>query len=61
MKLKGADLQQASLELLMEVAGPRLHVSGVLGMPLLRVSEKPWKNEMRIAAALPTARVLYWT
>jgi exopolysaccharide biosynthesis polyprenyl glycosylphosphotransferase len=33
---------------LMEVAGPRLHVSGVLGMPLLRVSAPAFTGGRRI-------------
>src|ERR1044071_7492415 len=33
---------------LMEVAGPRLHVSGVLGMPLLRVSAPVFSGARRV-------------
>lgn len=33
---------------LMEVAGPRLHISGVLGMPLLRVSEPAFTGFRRL-------------
>ncbi|HEY0450402.1 sugar transferase [Actinophytocola sp.] len=37
-KLEGSGAEMVVAPTLMEVAGPRLHVSGVLGMPLLRVS-----------------------
>jgi exopolysaccharide biosynthesis polyprenyl glycosylphosphotransferase len=36
--LEGSDAEMVVAPVLMEVAGPRLHVSGVLGIPLLRVS-----------------------
>lgn len=47
------DLERTSAEMvvapvLMEVAGPRLHVSGVLGMPLLRVSAPAFTGGRRI-------------
>ncbi|MGH3518056.1 MAG: sugar transferase [Haloechinothrix sp.] len=37
---------------MMEVAGPRLHISGVLGMPLLRVSEPAFTGFPRAVKAL---------
>lgn len=37
---------------LMEVAGPRLHVSGVLGMPVLRVSEPAFSGFRRVIKEL---------
>jgi exopolysaccharide biosynthesis polyprenyl glycosylphosphotransferase len=37
-QLEGSGAEMVVAPTLMEVAGPRLHVSGVLGMPLLRVS-----------------------
>lgn len=37
---------------LMEVAGPRLHISGVLGMPLLRVSEPAFTGFRRVIKGL---------
>jgi len=37
-KLEGSGAEMVVAPTLMEVAGPRLHVTGVLGMPLLRVS-----------------------
>lgn len=50
------DLERTSAEMvvapvLMEVAGPRLHVSGVLGMPLLRVSAPAFTGGRRIVKA----------
>ncbi|WP_210592350.1 sugar transferase [Streptomyces sp. GESEQ-35] len=36
--LEGSDAEMIVAPVLMEVAGPRLHVDGVLGIPLLRVS-----------------------
>ena len=36
--LEGSTAEMVVAPVLMEVAGPRVHVSGVLGMPLLRVS-----------------------
>jgi exopolysaccharide biosynthesis polyprenyl glycosylphosphotransferase len=36
--LEGSSAEMVVAPVLMEVAGPRVHVSGVLGMPLLRVS-----------------------
>jgi exopolysaccharide biosynthesis polyprenyl glycosylphosphotransferase len=36
--LEGSDAEMVVAPVLMEVAGPRLHVSAVLGIPLLRVS-----------------------
>ena len=37
-RLEGSGAEMVVAPTLMEVAGPRLHISGVLGMPLLRVS-----------------------
>jgi len=45
-QLEGSGAEMVVAPTLMEVAGPRLHVSGVLGMPLLRVSA-PVFNGMR--------------
>ncbi|MGH3620720.1 MAG: sugar transferase [Sciscionella sp.] len=51
------DLERTSADMvvapvLMEVAGPRLHVSGVLGMPLLRVSAPVFTGGRRIVKAV---------
>ena len=37
---------------LMEVAGPRLHISGVLGMPLLRVSAPAFTGARRVVKGI---------
>jgi exopolysaccharide biosynthesis polyprenyl glycosylphosphotransferase len=46
-KLEGSGAEMVVAPTLMEVAGPRLHVSGVLGMPLLRVSAPAFTGTRR--------------
>ena len=46
--LEGSDAEMVVAPVLMEVAGPRLHVSGVLGMPLLRVSAPVFSGARRL-------------
>lgn len=50
--LEGSGAEMVVAPGLMEVAGPRLHISGVLGMPLLRVSEPVFSGSRRVAKAL---------
>jgi hypothetical protein len=58
--LEGSDTEMVVAPVLMEVAGPRVHVTGVLGMPLLRVAApaftgtRRWVKEIvdRVGAAL---------
>jgi len=47
-KLEGSGAEMVVAPTLMEVAGPRLHVSGVLGMPLLRVSAPAFTGVRRV-------------
>ncbi|MGB3438092.1 MAG: sugar transferase [Actinophytocola sp.] len=47
-KLEGSGAEMVVAPMLMEVAGPRLHVSGVLGMPLLRVSAPAFTGVRRV-------------
>jgi exopolysaccharide biosynthesis polyprenyl glycosylphosphotransferase len=47
-KLEGSGADMVVAPTLMEVAGPRLHVSGVLGMPLLRVSAPAFTGVRRV-------------
>ncbi|HEV2779877.1 MAG TPA: sugar transferase [Actinophytocola sp.] len=47
-KLEGSGAEMVVAPTLMEVAGPRLHVSGVLGMPLLRVSAPAFTGARRV-------------
>jgi exopolysaccharide biosynthesis polyprenyl glycosylphosphotransferase len=47
-KLEGSGAEMVVAPTLMEVAGPRLHVSGVLGMPLLRVSAPAFSGVRRV-------------
>jgi exopolysaccharide biosynthesis polyprenyl glycosylphosphotransferase len=47
-KLEGSGAEMVVAPTLMEVAGPRLHVSGVLGMPLLRVSAPTFTGVRRV-------------
>jgi exopolysaccharide biosynthesis polyprenyl glycosylphosphotransferase len=47
-RLEGSGAEMVVAPTLMEVAGPRLHVSGVLGMPLLRVSAPVFTGMRRI-------------
>jgi exopolysaccharide biosynthesis polyprenyl glycosylphosphotransferase len=64
--LEGSEAEMVVAPVLMEVAGPRLHVSGVLGMPLLRVSAPAFTGARRVvkeifdrvAAALLTVLLL---
>ena len=46
--LEGTGTEMVIAPRLMEVAGPRLHISGVLGMPLLRVSEPAFTGFSRL-------------
>ncbi|RZS40933.1 exopolysaccharide biosynthesis polyprenyl glycosylphosphotransferase [Herbihabitans rhizosphaerae] len=46
--LEGSGAEMVVAPVLMEVAGPRLHVTGVLGMPLLRVSEPTFTGARRV-------------
>ncbi|MEU0769390.1 sugar transferase [Streptomyces albogriseolus] len=45
--LEGSDAEMVVAPVLMEVAGPRLHVDAVLGIPLLRVSMPPFTGGRR--------------
>ena len=47
-QLEGSGAEMVVAPTLMEVAGPRLHVSGVLGMPLLRVSAPAFSGMRRV-------------
>lgn len=47
-QLEGSGAEMVVAPMLMEVAGPRLHVSGVLGMPLLRVSAPAFTGMRRV-------------
>ncbi|MFL6126886.1 sugar transferase [Actinophytocola sp.] len=47
-QLEGSGAEMVVAPTLMEVAGPRLHVSGVLGMPLLRVSAPVFTGMRRV-------------
>lgn len=47
-ELEGSAAEMVVAPVLMEVAGPRVHVSGVLGMPLLRVSAPVFTGVRRI-------------
>jgi exopolysaccharide biosynthesis polyprenyl glycosylphosphotransferase len=46
--LEGSGAEMVVAPTLMEVAGPRLHVTGVLGMPLLRVSAPAFTGVRRV-------------
>jgi exopolysaccharide biosynthesis polyprenyl glycosylphosphotransferase len=46
--LEGSTAEMVVAPVLMEVAGPRVHVSGVLGMPLLRVSAPVFTGMRRV-------------
>jgi exopolysaccharide biosynthesis polyprenyl glycosylphosphotransferase len=46
--LEGSKAEMVVAPVLMEVAGPRVHVSGVLGMPLLRVSAPVFTGVRRV-------------
>ncbi|MGH3432205.1 MAG: sugar transferase, partial [Thermocrispum sp.] len=50
-ELEGTGTEMVIAPGLMEVAGPRLHISGVLGMPLLRVSEPAFTGFPRLVKA----------
>ncbi|SDC92025.1 exopolysaccharide biosynthesis polyprenyl glycosylphosphotransferase [Actinokineospora iranica] len=47
-RLEGSGAEMVVAPVLMEVAGPRLHVDGVLGMPLLRVSAPSFTGVRRV-------------
>ncbi|MFL6143631.1 MAG: sugar transferase [Labedaea sp.] len=47
-KLEGSGAEMVVAPTLMEVAGPRLHMTGVLGMPLLRVSAPAFTGVRRV-------------
>jgi exopolysaccharide biosynthesis polyprenyl glycosylphosphotransferase len=47
-RLEGSGAEMVVAPTLMEVAGPRLHVTGVLGMPLLRVSAPTFTGMRRV-------------
>jgi exopolysaccharide biosynthesis polyprenyl glycosylphosphotransferase len=47
-ELEGSHAELVVAPVLMEVAGPRLHVTGVLGMPLLRLSAPVFTGARRV-------------
>lgn len=47
-QLEGSGAEMVVAPVLMEVAGPRLHVDGVLGMPLLRVTSPQFTGVRRV-------------
>ncbi len=49
--LEGSGTEMVVAPALMDFAGPRLHVTGVLGMPLLRVSEPVFTGFRRVVKA----------
>lgn len=49
--LEGTGTEMVVAPALMDFAGPRLHVTGVLGMPLLRVSEPSFTGFRRVVKA----------
>lgn len=51
-KLEGSGAEMVVAPTLMEVAGPRLHVSGVLGMPMLRVSAPTFTGMRRVVKGI---------
>ncbi len=50
--LEGTGTEMVVAPALMDFAGPRLHVTGVLGMPLLRVSEPSFTGFRRVIKAM---------
>jgi exopolysaccharide biosynthesis polyprenyl glycosylphosphotransferase len=46
--LEGSDAEMVVAPVLMEIAGPRLHVTGVLGMPMLRVTAPVFTGTRRV-------------
>jgi len=46
--LEGSDTEMVVAPVLMEIAGPRLHVTGVLGMPMLRVTAPVFTGTRRV-------------
>lgn len=50
--LEGTPAELAVAPVLMEVAGPRVNVSGVLGMPMLRVSQPAFTGGRRLVKAV---------
>ncbi len=47
-QLEGTSAEMVVAPVLMEVAGPRVHVTGVLGLPLLRVSSPTFTGARRV-------------
>jgi exopolysaccharide biosynthesis polyprenyl glycosylphosphotransferase len=47
-ELEGSDTEMVVAPTLMEIAGPRLHVTGVLGMPMLRVAAPVFTGTRRV-------------
>ena len=50
--LEGSETEMVVAPVLMEVAGPRVHVSGVLGMPLLLVSAPAFTGARRVVKGI---------
>lgn len=50
--LEGSETEMVVAPVLMEVAGPRVHVSGVLGMPLLRVTAPAFTGVRRVVKGI---------
>jgi lipopolysaccharide/colanic/teichoic acid biosynthesis glycosyltransferase len=50
--LEGSDTEMVVAPVLMEVAGPRVHVTGVLGMPMLRVAAPVFTGTRRMVKGI---------
>jgi lipopolysaccharide/colanic/teichoic acid biosynthesis glycosyltransferase len=50
--LEGSDTEMVVAPVLMEVAGPRVHVTGVLGMPMLRVAAPVFTGARRMVKGI---------
>jgi exopolysaccharide biosynthesis polyprenyl glycosylphosphotransferase len=50
--LEGSDAEMVVAPVLMEIAGPRVHVTGVLGMPMLRVAAPVFTGTRRMIKEL---------
>jgi exopolysaccharide biosynthesis polyprenyl glycosylphosphotransferase len=50
--LEGSDAEMVVAPVLMEIAGPRVHVTGVLGMPMLRVAAPVFTGTRRMVKEL---------
>ncbi|HEX5402746.1 MAG TPA: sugar transferase [Pseudonocardiaceae bacterium] len=50
--LEGSDAEMVVAPVLMEIAGPRVHVTGVLGMPMLRVAAPVFSGGRRMIKEL---------